>query len=74
MPRTSGYHLCLKLLRQLQSKLKEDKALFDNYHKITREHKTTGFVGNDNEDCGYYISLMMRREARQRNNTIKNPI
>ena len=31
MPRYSGYHMCLKRLHQLLSKLKKDRALFDNY-------------------------------------------
>ena len=56
-PKSTGYNMCVRRLRQLQSRLKKDKTLFEDYNEIIREQERAGIVErtNDNENSGYFL-------------------
>ena len=57
VPKSTGYNMCVKRLRQLQSRLKKDKTLFQDYDNIIREQESSGIVEqtNDTENNGYFL-------------------
>ena len=56
-PRSTGFEISVKRLRQLQSRLKKDKALFRDYDHIIREQEREGIVEQTiiNENDGYFL-------------------
>ena len=57
LPNSTGYTMCLKRLRQLQSRLKKDRDLFQDYDQIIREQERTGIVEQTtcNETSGHFL-------------------
>ena len=57
LPNSTGYNMCVKRLRQLQSRLKKDRNLFQDYDQIIRDQEKTGIVEqtNCNENSGHFL-------------------
>ena len=56
-PRSTGFEMSVKRLCQLQSRLKKDKALFQDYDHIFRQQEREGIVEETiiNENDGYFL-------------------
>ena len=57
LPNSTGYTMCLRRLRQLQSRLKKDRDLFQDYDQIIREQEKTAIVEQTNckETSGHFL-------------------
>ena len=57
IPNSTGYNMCVKRLRQLKSRLKSGRNLFQDYDQIIREQERTGIIEQTkcNETCGHFL-------------------
>ena len=56
-PKSNGYLMCVKRVRQLQARLKKDKSLFREYDNIIKEQEKTGIVepAAETEDTSHFL-------------------
>jgi hypothetical protein len=69
-PTSTGYDMSVKRLRQLQSRLKKDKTLFQDYDRIIREQEHDGIVEQTSKKkmtvTSFHIIELSDRTKRQR--------
>ena len=57
LPNSTGYNMCVKRLHQLQSRLKRDRNLFQDYDQIIRDQEKSGIVEQTkcDETSGHFL-------------------